>query len=94
MIPHNARLTGPHSHSSASDTSLTASSSSAGARLPTSAEVRKFSIARLHLSSAKRSRIFHRSFHLPVSFRTSAHRIFCWVFHSGHTLKRCSRVWF
>ena len=31
---------------------------------------------------------------LPVSFRTSAHRIFCWAFHSGHSLKRCSRVWF
>jgi len=42
---------------------------------------------------AARCKLFHLSFDLPVSFRTSAHRIFCWAFHSGHTLKRCSRVW-
>jgi len=63
-----------------------------GTSLPTSVE-RKSSTARLHLSSARRSRIFHRPFHLPVSFFTSAHSTFCWAFHSGHTLKRCSRVW-
>ena len=82
-----------HSRSPASDTSLTASSS-ADTRLPTSMVARKSNTARPRLSSARRSRIFHQSFHLPVSFRTSAHRIFCWAFHSGHTLKRCSRVWF
>jgi len=37
----------------------------------TSVEVRKSSTARLHLSSAKRSRILHRFFHRPVSFLTS-----------------------
>jgi len=61
---------------------------------PTSAAERKSSTARPHLSSARRFRIFHRSFHLLASFRTSAHRVICWAFHSGHTLKRCSRVWF
>ena len=84
-----------HSRSSPSGASLPASSS-ATTRLPTSVAVRKSSTAWLHLSSAvsaKRSRIFHRSFHLPVSLRTSGYRIFCWAFHSGHTLKRCSRVW-
>ena len=84
---------GPSARSSASDTSLTASSSSAGTRLPTSVEERKSSTARLHLPSARRSRIFHRSFHLPVSFFTSAHRTFGSGFHSGYSLKRCSRVW-
>jgi len=82
-----------NSHSSASDTSLTASSS-AGTRLPTPVVERNSSTARPHLSSARRSRIFHRSFPFQVSFRTSAHRVFCWAFHSGHALKRCSRVWF
>ena len=80
-----------HSRSSASDSSLT-TSSSAGTCLPTPVEERKSSTARLHLSSARRSRIFHRSFHLPVSFLTFAHRIFCWASHSGQSLKRCSRV--
>jgi len=42
--------------------------------------------------SARRSRIVSRYFLLPVSFSTPAHRIFCWPFHSGYTLKRCSRV--
>jgi len=82
-----------HSRTSSSDTALTASSSSPGTpRLPTSVAVRKSSTARLHLPSARRSRTFHRSFHLPVSFFTSAHRIFCCGFHSGHSLKRWSRV--
>ena len=63
------------------------------ALLPTSAEERKSSTARLRLLSARRSRIFHLSFHLPVSFRTSAHWIFFSAFHSGHTWKRCSQVW-
>jgi len=54
--------------------------------------VRKPSTAWLHLSSARRSRIFHRLFHLPGSFRTSAYRIFCWAFHSGHTLNGWSLV--
>jgi len=39
-----------------------------------------------------RSRTVHRLFHLPVSFRTSPHRIFCCIFHSGHTLKRSTLV--
>jgi len=82
-----------HSRTSSSDTALTASSSaSAGTRLPTSVEERKSSTARLHLPSARRSRTFHRPFHLPVSFFTSAHRIFCCGLHSGHSLKRWSRV--
>jgi len=34
-----------------------------------------------------------RSLLLPVSLRTSAHRIFCWHFQYGQHLKRCSRVW-
>ena len=80
-----------HSRRSTPDTSFTASPS-AGTRLPTSVVKRKASTARPHLSSAWRSRIFHRSFHLPVSFRTSAHGIFC-ASRSGHTLMRCSRVW-
>ena len=81
-----------HSRTSSSDTSLTVSPHSAGTLLPTSVGVRKSSTTRPHLSSARRPRIFHRSFPFPVSFRTSAHRIFCWAFYSGHTLKRCSRV--
>jgi len=39
------------------------------------------------------SRILSRSLPLPVSFHTSAHRIFCWVFQWGQFLKRWSRVW-
>ena len=60
------------SRSSHSDASLPASSSTAGTIFPTSVEVRKSSTTRLHLSSAKRSRILHRLFHRPVSFLTSA----------------------
>jgi len=74
-----------HSRSSSSDTTLTAYSSSAGTRLPTSVDERKSSRAWLHLPSARRSRSFHQSFHLPVSFPTSAHRIFCCSFHFGHS---------
>jgi len=82
-----------HSRTSSSDTALTASSSaSAGTRLPTSVADRKSSTARLHLPSARRSRTFHRPFRLPVSFFASAHKIFCCGFHSGHSLKRWSRV--
>ena len=75
------------SRSSHSDISLPASSS-ASTLLPTSVANRESSTAWLHLSPAMRSRIFHRLVHLPVSFCTSAHRIFCCIFHSGHTLKR------
>jgi len=82
-----------YSRSSHSDASLP-SLSSASTFLPTSVALRKSSAAWLHLASARRSRIFHRLFHLPVSFHTSAHSIFCWAFCSGHSLKRCSRVWF
>ena len=78
----SALCSSSHSRSSASDTSLTASSSIA-ARLPTSVVERKSSTARPHFSSAKRSRIFHCSFYLLVSFRTSAHRIFRRALHSG-----------
>jgi len=78
-----------HSRTSSSDTALTASScSTCGTRLPMSVDERKPSTTRLHLPSASRSRTFHRSFHLPVSFFTSAHSIFCCGFHSGHSLKR------
>jgi len=91
--PAPAPCSSIHSRTSSSDIALTASSSSApSAHLPTSVVERKSSTARLHLPSASRSRTFHRSFHLPVSFFTSAHRIFCCGFHSGHSLKRWYRV--
>jgi hypothetical protein len=54
---------------------------------------RKSSTALLHLSSASRSRTFQRLFHLPASFLTSAHKVFCCSFHVGHTLRQCSRVY-
>jgi len=56
-----------HSRTSASDTSLTASSSSAGTPLSISVVDRKSSTARPHLSSAMGPQTFHLSFHLPVS---------------------------
>jgi len=68
------------------------SSSGGGSYLPTSVEERMPSTARPHLPSASRSRTVHLLFHRLVSFSTSAHRIFCCVFHSGHTLKRWSLV--
>jgi len=81
------------SRSSHSDASLYASSSTgAGTSLPTSVVDRKSSTALLHLSSASRSRTFRRLFHRPVSFLTSAHKVFCCSFHAGHTLRQCSRV--
>ena len=83
-----------YSRTSATDTTATASPPSSGDLLPMSVEEMKSSTARPHLSSARRSPIFHRSFYSQVSFGTSAHRIFCWAFHSGRTLKRCSRVCF
>jgi len=61
-----------HSRTSSPDTALTTSSStSAGARLPTSVEERKSSTARLHLPSARRSRTFHWPFHpgFPLHLR-------------------------
>jgi len=45
---------------------------------PTSVVARKASTARPRLSFARRSRIFHLSFHLLVSFRTSAHNRHRW----------------
>ena len=76
--------------SSHSDASLLASPSvRAGTSLPTSVVERKPNTAWLHLLSAKSSRSVNRLFHLPVSFPTSAHKIFCWAFHSGHTAKMC-----
>ena len=36
----------------------------------------------------------NRCFLLPLSFSTSAHSIFCWPFHSGHTPRRWSLVCF
>jgi len=81
-----------HSRTSSSKTALTASSSTPGTRLPTSVVKRKSSTTRLHLPLASKSCNFYRSFHLPVSFFTSAHRIFCCGFHSEHSLKRWSRV--
>jgi len=89
-LPLPARPATPRT--SSSDTALTASSSSPGTRLPKSVVERKFSTARPHLSSARRSRIFHRLLHLPVSFPTSAQRIFCWAFHSRHSLRMYSCV--
>jgi len=54
---------------------------------------RKSGTAWLQLPSARRSRILHLHFHLPVSYRTSAHRIVCCGFHPGNSLNRWSRVW-
>jgi len=70
----SASLSSPRSRrslTSYSDASLPASSA-AGTLLPTSVVERKSRIAWLHVPPAKRSRIFHRLFHLPVSFDTSA----------------------
>jgi hypothetical protein len=81
------------SRSPHSDTSLYVSSSAwAGTSLPTSVVDRKSSTTLLHLSSASRSQTFQRLFHLPVSFLTSAHKVFCCSFHSAHSLKRWSHV--
>ena len=33
----------------------------------------------------------NRLFPLPFSFNTSAHRIFCWSFYSGHSLNKWPR---
>jgi len=52
-------------------------SSLAGTSLLTSVVERKSSTVWLHLLSARKSRILNRLFPLPLSFRTSAHRIFC-----------------
>jgi len=41
---------------------------------------------------ASRSRTVHLPFNLLVSFRTSAHRMYCCIFHSGHTLNQWSRA--
>jgi len=113
--PPSSRLPAPGALG-ASETSLP-TPSPAGTSLPTSVIESKSITVRLHLSSAGRSHTFHWLFHLPVSFCTSAHRIFCcalamicigrmrvmnkqkknrilcWAFHSGHTLRRCSRFW-
>ena len=81
--------------SSRSDASLWASSSSSsgfGALRPTCVEARKSRIARLHRGSAKRSRIFQRLFHLPISFLTVLHIIFYYIFHSEQFFRRCSLV--
>jgi hypothetical protein len=59
---------------------------------PTSVVHKKSKIGRVHRSSANRSRILKRFFPLPVSLRTSAHRVFCCGFHRGQFLNRCSRV--
>ena len=63
------------SQRSHSGTSLPASSS-VGTSLPTSVAERKSNTAWLHWPSARRSRILHRLFDFPLSFRTSSHRIF------------------
>jgi len=44
------------------------------------------------MESGLRAAAIHLSFHLPVFFLTSAHRIFCCGFHSGHSFRRWSRV--
>jgi len=73
---------------SPSDTSLPASSS-AGTSLPTSVAERNSNTAWLYRLLAGGSRILYRLVHFPLSFSTSAYRIFC---YSGHALKRRSRV--
>jgi hypothetical protein len=77
--------------SSHSDASLCISSST-GTSLRTSVVVRKPSTTWLYRQSARRSHILNRPFPLPVSFRTSTHRVFCWAFHSGQFLKMCFPV--
>jgi hypothetical protein len=59
---------------------------------PTSVVRRKSKIGRAHRSSANMSQILKRFFPLPVSLRTSAHRIFCCAFYRGQFLNRYSRV--
>jgi len=83
-----------HFWSSHSNTSLAASSSffRSGTSLPTSVEERKSSTTYPHLLSAIRSWAIHPLFHLLVFYSTSAHRVFCSFFHTGHTLKRWSLV--
>jgi len=95
------------SRRSLSDTSLTVSPSSrSGTSLPTSLELRKPCTTRLHHSSARRSRIFHPDFYLPVSFRTSTYSVFCWDIHRAllegvrpvwlwyRLHQHCGMVWF
>ena len=60
--------------------------------LPTFVVRKKSRIASAHRSSANRSRIVKRPLPLPVSFCTSANRIFCCGFHCLQCLSRCSRV--
>jgi len=60
--------------------------------LPTFVMSKNSRIALVHRSSASRSRTVNRFLPLPVSFRTSAHRIFCCGFHCLQCLSRCSRV--
>jgi len=60
---------------------------------PTFVVLKKSRIALVHRSSANRPRIVKRSLPLPVSFRTSAHRIFCCGFHALQCLNRCSLVY-
>ena len=45
-----------------------------------------------HISRRPATRTVHRLFHLPVYFCTSAHRTFCCVFRSVHTLGRWSLI--
>jgi len=62
------------------------------ALLPTFVVRRKTRTALVHRSSAIRSRTVKRSLPLPVAFRTSAHSVFCCIFHFLQCLSRCSRV--
>jgi hypothetical protein len=96
-LPYSLRALWPSPPPSAcstrpEDSLSTSSSASSGMRLPISGVDRKYKIDLLHRSSANRSRILKRSLLLPVSLRTSAHRIFCCGRHRKHRLKRCSRV--
>jgi len=81
------------SQSSDSDASFSASSTAlSGPTLrPASVVDRESKIAWPHRASAKRSRILNRLFPLPVSYHSTAHRIF-WAFQWGQFLKRYSRV--
>ena len=88
----------PHSASPALLTSASSTSPGFGGTargptlLPTFVVHKKSRIALVHRSSANRSRVVKRSLPLPVSFRTSAHRVFCCGFHSFKCLNRCSLV--
>jgi len=60
--------------------------------LPTFVLRKKSRITLVHSPFANRSRIVNRSFPLPVSFRSSAHQIFCCGFDSLQSLNQVPLV--